>query len=145
MSISPQDRVTFTSHSPAKPARVRSSRLKSEHPGLKAPNFWVIDARRPNVRTWTPATNDRIAYCIDVLDLFMAKCAANREKDREFNVVLLRAGVVEKWKRSTWHITTRRRAHPIQAIHVAVDRFPGRFPRMPVPCPGRVNSLHPNG
>lgn len=46
-------------------------------------------------RLQTPATNDRIAYCIDVLDLFMAKCAANREKDRAFNVVLLRAGVVD--------------------------------------------------
>ena len=38
---------------------------------------------------------DRIAYCIDVLDLFMSKCAANREKDHEFNVVLLRAGLVD--------------------------------------------------
>ncbi|OOG58045.1 DUF6036 family nucleotidyltransferase [Polaromonas sp. C04] len=46
-------------------------------------------------RLQTPSTNDRIAYCIDVLDLFMAKCAANREKDREFNVVLLRAGLVD--------------------------------------------------
>lgn len=39
-------------------------------------------------------TNDRIAYCIDVQDLFMSKCAANREKDRDFNVVLLRASLV---------------------------------------------------
>jgi len=37
----------------------------------------------------------RVAYCIDVLDLFMSKCAAAREKDREFNVVLLRAGLVD--------------------------------------------------
>jgi hypothetical protein len=29
------------------------------------------------------------------LVLFMAKCAANREKDREFYVVLLRAGLVD--------------------------------------------------
>lgn len=46
-------------------------------------------------RLQTLATNNRIAYCIDVLDLFMAKCAANREKDREFNVVLIRAGLVD--------------------------------------------------
>ena len=26
----------------------------------------------------------------------MAKCAANREKDRDFNVVLLRAGLVDE-------------------------------------------------
>ena len=46
-------------------------------------------------RLQTPGTNGRIAYCIDVLDLFMSKCAANREKDRDFNVVLLRAGLVD--------------------------------------------------
>jgi len=46
-------------------------------------------------RLQTPGTNDRIAYCIDVSDLFMSKCAANREKDRDFNVVLLRAGLVD--------------------------------------------------
>ena len=33
---------------------------------------------------------------IDVLDLFMSKCAANREKDRDFNVALLRAGLVDE-------------------------------------------------
>lgn len=48
------------------------------------------------VRLQTPGTNDRIAYCIDVLDLFLSKCAANREKDRDFNVVLLRAGLVDE-------------------------------------------------
>lgn len=50
--------------------------------------------RRLN-RLQTMGTEGRIAYCIDVLDLFMSKCAANREKDRAFNVVLLRAGLVE--------------------------------------------------
>ncbi len=29
-------------------------------------------------------TNDRVGYCLDVLDLFLAKAAAGREKDREF-------------------------------------------------------------
>jgi hypothetical protein len=48
------------------------------------------------VRLQTSGTNERIAYCIDVLDLFMSKCAANREKDRDFNVVLLRAGLVDE-------------------------------------------------
>jgi hypothetical protein len=44
----------------------------------------------------TPGTGERIAYCLDVLDLFLSKCAANREKDRDFNMVLLRAGLVDE-------------------------------------------------
>ena len=32
---------------------------------------------------------------LSVLDLFMAKAAANREKDREFNMSLLRFGYVK--------------------------------------------------
>jgi hypothetical protein len=39
-------------------------------------------------------TNGRVGYCLDVIDLFMAKTAANREKDREFNMALLRFGYV---------------------------------------------------
>lgn len=39
-------------------------------------------------------TNDGVGYCLDVLDLFMAKTAASREKDREFNIALLRHGYV---------------------------------------------------
>lgn len=33
-------------------------------------------------------TNDRIGYCLDVHDLFLAKAAAGREKDREFCMAL---------------------------------------------------------
>jgi hypothetical protein len=33
-------------------------------------------------------TNDRVGYCLDVLDLFLAKAAAGREKDREFCMAL---------------------------------------------------------
>lgn len=39
-------------------------------------------------------TNDRIGYCLDVLDLFLAKAAAGREKDREFCTALLTYGHV---------------------------------------------------
>lgn len=39
-------------------------------------------------------TNGCIGYCLGVIDLFMAKTAANREKDREFNIALLRYGYV---------------------------------------------------
>ncbi len=41
------------------------------------------------------ATDDKVCYCLDVLDLFMAKTVANREKDREFNLALLRYGYVK--------------------------------------------------
>jgi hypothetical protein len=33
-------------------------------------------------------TNDRVGYCLDVVDLFLAKAAAGREKDREFCMAL---------------------------------------------------------
>lgn len=45
-------------------------------------------------RVQSPATNGRVGYCLNVLDLFMAKTAANREKDREFNIALMRHGYV---------------------------------------------------
>jgi hypothetical protein len=34
-------------------------------------------------------TNGRVGYCLDVLDLFLAKAAAGRNKDREFCMALL--------------------------------------------------------
>jgi hypothetical protein len=33
-------------------------------------------------------TNDRIGYCLDVADLFVAKAAAGRDKDRELCMAL---------------------------------------------------------
>ena len=39
-------------------------------------------------------TQDRIGYCLDVLDLFLAKAVAAREKDREFCIALLQHGYV---------------------------------------------------
>lgn len=47
------------------------------------------------VRLQSPNTDGRIGFCIDVTDLFLAKCAANREKDRNFNLALLRHGIVD--------------------------------------------------
>jgi hypothetical protein len=41
------------------------------------------------------ATKGRIGYCLDAIDLFMSKAVANREKDREFNMALLRHGYVK--------------------------------------------------
>lgn len=39
-------------------------------------------------------TNDRVGYCLDVLDLFLAKAVAGREKDREFCMALFEHGYV---------------------------------------------------
>ncbi|MBC7916332.1 MAG: hypothetical protein H7Y28_00850 [Rhodoferax sp.] len=46
-------------------------------------------------RVQTAGTNDRLGLCLDVIDLFMSKAAANREKDREFNMALLLHGYVQ--------------------------------------------------
>ena len=45
-------------------------------------------------RIQNEGTNGRVGYCLDVIDLFMAKTAANRDKDRVFNLALLRHGYV---------------------------------------------------
>jgi hypothetical protein len=45
-------------------------------------------------RVQTEGTNGRLGLCLDVLDLFMSKAAANRNKDREFNIALLEHGYV---------------------------------------------------
>lgn len=45
-------------------------------------------------RVQTPGTDLKIGYCLDVLDLFMAKAVANRDKDREFDMALLQYGYV---------------------------------------------------
>ncbi|WP_028604271.1 DUF6036 family nucleotidyltransferase [Ottowia thiooxydans] len=39
-------------------------------------------------------TRDRIGYCLDILDLFLAKAAAGREKDRDFCTGLIEHGYV---------------------------------------------------
>lgn len=46
-------------------------------------------------RVQTPNTDLKVGLCLDVLDLFMAKAAANRDKDREFDMDLLRHGFVK--------------------------------------------------
>lgn len=40
-------------------------------------------------------TNDRIGYCLDLVDLFLSKAAAGREKDRAFCMALLEHGYVK--------------------------------------------------
>lgn len=47
------------------------------------------------IRLQSQNTDGKIGYCLDVTDLFLAKCAANREKDRDFNLALLRKRIVD--------------------------------------------------
>jgi len=46
-------------------------------------------------RIQNQGTNGRVAYCLGVLDLFMAKAVADRDKDRDFDVALLTYGYVK--------------------------------------------------
>jgi hypothetical protein len=46
-------------------------------------------------RVQNAATNDRVGYCLDVVDLFMSKAVAAREKDRDFCMALLEHGYVK--------------------------------------------------
>jgi hypothetical protein len=46
-------------------------------------------------RVQTRVTDLKIGFCLDMLDLFMSKAYANREKDREFNMSLLQHGYVK--------------------------------------------------
>lgn len=39
-------------------------------------------------------TNDRVGYCLGIVDLFLAKAAAGRDKDREFCTALFEHGYV---------------------------------------------------
>lgn len=54
------------------------------------PKDWMQRVHRVQNRN----TNDRVGYCLDVLDLFLAKAVAGREKDREFCMALFEYGYV---------------------------------------------------
>lgn len=47
------------------------------------------------VRLQSQETKGFVGYCLDPVDLFLAKCAANRDKDRRFNRALLRGDCVK--------------------------------------------------
>jgi hypothetical protein len=49
------------------------------------PRDWMNRVHRVQNRN----TNDRVGYCLDVIDLFLSKAIAGREKDREFCMALL--------------------------------------------------------
>jgi hypothetical protein len=47
------------------------------------------------IRLQNENTGGRAGWCLEPTDLFLGKCKANREKDREFNVELIRHGIVK--------------------------------------------------
>ena len=54
------------------------------------PSGWINRVHRVQ----NTATDDRVGYCLDVIDLFMSKAVAAKEKDREFCLALLGHGYV---------------------------------------------------
>lgn len=54
------------------------------------PGDWISRVHRIQ----STNTHGRIGYCLDVLDLFLSKAAAGRDKDREFCIALLEHGFV---------------------------------------------------
>lgn len=54
------------------------------------PSDWLSRVHRVQNRN----TNDRVGYCLDVRDLFLAKAVAGREKDRLFCMALYAHGHV---------------------------------------------------
>ena len=46
------------------------------------------------IRIQSNNTNGSIGYCLDLIDLFLSKCFANREKDVDFNKTLLYNGLL---------------------------------------------------
>jgi len=52
------------------------------------PDDWMTRVRRVQ----NGNTNDRVGYCLGVVDLFLAKAVAARDKDREFCLALLAQG-----------------------------------------------------
>ncbi len=56
-------------------------------------------------------TNGRVGYCLDIVDLFLSKAAAGREKDRTFCIALLARG------------------------HASLEQVLARVPEMPLSIP----------
>ncbi len=93
------------------PCRHRSWPTRSTAPSVKARSSMkpTATARKASARrrracqqtgcseciaSRTAIPRNRIGYCLDVLDLFLAKAVAAREKDREFCIALLQYGYV---------------------------------------------------
>jgi hypothetical protein len=74
------------------------------------------------VRLQSEATNGRVAYCLDPLDLFVSKACAAREKDAEFDRALLHGGIV-----TVEDAVRRARTLPDPALAARVVAWIGRL------------------
>jgi hypothetical protein len=61
----------------------------------KAPAGWRERLVRVAVTSRAGSARSPVAWCLEVHDLVLAKCAAGRERDWEFAAEALRAGIVE--------------------------------------------------
>ena len=84
-------------------------------------------------RVQSPATNGRVGYCLDVIDLFMAKTAANREGPRvQYCVDAPRIRVAPGSNRhGRSHAWGRRKKEGDACTNPAVDEDSGRA-RLPI-------------
>lgn len=60
----------------------------------KAPSGWESRLKPLSVPSRAPSNERIVAYCMEVHDLILAKCVANRERDWDFAATALRAGLV---------------------------------------------------
>ncbi|MBC7377158.1 MAG: hypothetical protein H7346_06940 [Burkholderiaceae bacterium] len=58
---------------------------------LVLPADWLSRVHRVH----NSAANDRVGYCLDVVDLFMSKAAAARDKDHDYCMALLQHAYVK--------------------------------------------------
>lgn len=61
----------------------------------KAPAGWQERLEPVRVRPRVASSRAPVAWCLEVHDLVLAKCAAGRERDWEFSTEALRAGIVQ--------------------------------------------------
>ena len=63
--------------------------------GVDSTTATVPDGWKTRItRVQNAATDGKVGYCIDTIDLFLSKAVANRDKDRQFNMALLAHGFV---------------------------------------------------
>lgn len=77
----------------------------------KAPAGWEDRL----VRLQSESTGNAIGWCLEIHDLVLSKCAAGRERDREFATEALRHGLVDRDE-------LRRRAADLQLAAFEVER-----------------------
>lgn len=68
-------------------------------------------------------TNGRVGYCLDLVDLFLSKAAAGRDKDREFCMALLEYRYVKLAQVLDLLATMPVDAHDQRRLRVSIRRW----------------------